>query len=243
MAQLNLKGISREKMGKVESRRFRNKGYIPGVLYGKGVAPVPLAVLEEELEQIISTEAGMNAIVSLTLEGEKAGGHHVVMMKDYQADALTRAMTHIDFMKVDLTKKLQVRIPIHLTGKCEGVTKGGLVDQSRREIEVKCLPTNIPNELKVDITALDMGDSIHVDDLKLPEGVEVVRETNFTIVSIVAPAAEEAPTVVPEAATTAEGAAAVPTVGDAKKEAATAAGDAKKEGAAPAEAGKKGEKK
>ena len=117
------------------------------------------------------------------------------MLKEFQIDPISRYITHVDLLKIDLKQKVTVQIPLHVTGKSVGVEKGGVVDQPRRELEVRCLPGNIPEKIDIDITALDMGDSIHVNDLKLPEGVEAPHEVNFAIVSIVAPRQEE-----PEAA-------------------------------------------
>lgn len=234
MKNLELTAVSREKLGKSEARRFRVKGLVPGILYGKGMKPVSLAVPMKELEKTVSSSAGMNAIINLHLQQATNKETVVVMLRDYQADSISRNFTHADFVKVDMKATMKVMVPIHVTGKAIGFQKGGLLEHGRREIEVECLPTAIPNQIDVDITALDMGDVLHIDDLKMPEGVKAVRETNFTIVSIVAPAAEEAPVVAEVAAD------AVPSAADAKA-AEKEGGKADDAGAAPAD--KKAEKK
>ncbi|MBI1909224.1 MAG: 50S ribosomal protein L25 [Deltaproteobacteria bacterium] len=238
MEQLHLQAFEREKVGKSEARRLRVKGLVPAVLYGKGINPRSLSLKGEELDKILSTSAGMNALITLNVEGDKDApprgdspkvakkGVLVVMLKDYQADIISRQLTHVDLLKVDLKEKITVMIPVHLTGKSQGVVKGGLIEQAKRELEVKCLPTNIPNHIEVDITPLDIGDSIHIDQIQLPEGVEAIRETNFTIVAIVAPAAEEVAPTPAEGAVPAEGAAA-------PAEGASPKGESPKPGEAP----------
>ncbi|MDO8461414.1 MAG: 50S ribosomal protein L25 [Deltaproteobacteria bacterium] len=230
MQQMQLKAEERPKTGKGETRRLRVKGFVPAVLYGKGIPPRTLMLQAKELDKILSTSAGMNALISLDIGNEKAAKKDtlVVMMKDYQADIISRCLTHVDLLKVDLKEKITVMVPVRLVGKSEGVVKGGLVEQAAREISVKCLPTAIPNQIEVDITKLDIGDSLHIDDLKFAEGVEPIRESNFTIVAIMAPAAEEAAPTPVEGAVPAEGAAApaagAPAAAGAKGEASKAEG-------------------
>ena len=208
MEKLHLKAIERDKRGKEESRRLRARGFVPAVLYGKDLKPLSLALQLKDLDEVLSTSAGMNAIITLDLEqgAEKKTKGFTVMVKEYQADILTRRLTHADLLKVDLKQEIEVMVRVHLTGKSQGVTRGGLIEHTKREIKVKCLPTNIPPQIEVDITSLDIGNSIHLNDLKLPQGVVAADEANISIVSIVAPAAEE-PAAVPTVETaTAEGA-------------------------------------
>lgn len=232
MERLKLHAISREVGRKSHLSRLREEGKIPAILYGQSLDPLPLAVGGKELVQHIKTK-GLNVLMELDLEGKKSAKPLVVMVKDFQTDVLSHAIIHLDLLTVDLTEKVTVSIPIRVFGKPVGVTNGGLIEQSRRELEVQCLPDRIPNEIEVDITALDIGDSIHVNELKLPEGVAAPHEANFTIVAVIAPRAEEPS---PEAAAAApvEGAAAAPAEGAAAAPAEGAAAAPAKGTAAPA---------
>jgi large subunit ribosomal protein L25 len=208
MERVTIKAEARDVGKKGVNRRLRDAGLIPAVLYGKGEQPRGLAVNAKEFTHLMKGSAGTNALIHLTLAGRSEKEPLVVMLKDYQVDSISRRITHIDLLKIDLKEKVTVKIPIHLTGKSIGVTKGGLVEQPLRELEVKCLPGNIPGAIEVDITPLDLGDSLHVNELKLPEGVELSHEVDFAVVSIVAPKEEEVapPPAAAEAAPVAEGA-------------------------------------
>lgn len=236
MQRANLEGEIRV-AGKEGARKIRAKGLIPAVLYGKDITPVSLAVDRKKLEAIISTKAGMNVLIDLSI---KDGPKSIVRIKDYQADPIEREFTHLDFQTIDLKKKIMVGVPVQITGKSEGVKEGGILLIERRTLELRCIPTAIPENIIVDIGALNMGDAIHIDELKLPEGVECPHETNFSVVSVVAPKKEEVaappteavPVEVPAAGAppTAPGAApgAAPPATAAPAKAATAASEGKK---------------
>ncbi|PIR18102.1 MAG: 50S ribosomal protein L25 [Deltaproteobacteria bacterium CG11_big_fil_rev_8_21_14_0_20_49_13] len=240
--------VSKRNEGKSSARAVRNAAMVPGILYGKNVKPMTISVNEKALETAVKTKAGMNVLFDLNIEsGEKT----VARIADYQACAIKRNFTHVDFAVVDITKKISVEIPLHFEGKAKGVIEGGVLIMDRRTLEVKCLPLAIPEFISIDITELDIGDGIHLNELKLPEGVECAHDVNFGIVSVVAPMKEEV--VVPTAeAVVAEGAAA-PAAGAAPGAApgsvpgaapgtAPAAGAKSAPGSAPA-AGAKQEKK
>lgn len=174
--------------GKGRARRLRREGAIPAILYGKGTEPLNVSVATREMEHVVRSAAGMNILIDLDIQGREKV---VVRVRDYQADPIDRVFTHLDFQAVDLTQKIVAEVPVHFEGKAEGVKLGGILTISRRTIEVRCLPTNIPEFLRVDISALMIGDGIHVNDLKLPEGVEVPPHVNYSVVSVVAPQKEE----------------------------------------------------
>lgn len=174
--------------GKGGARRLRRDGAIPAIVYGKGTTPLTVSVPTREMEHVVHSSAGMNILIDLDIQGREKV---VVRVRDYQADPIERAFTHLDFQAVDLTQKIVVEVPVHFEGKSEGVKLGGVLTISRRTIEVRCLPTNIPEFLRVDISALMIGDGIHVNDLQLPEGVEVPPHVNYSVVSVVAPQKEE----------------------------------------------------
>jgi len=188
MERLELTATLREQTGKGPARRARAKGMIPANLYGQGSAAVNLSVDPLLLGKAIATAGGMNVLFNLKIEGRETVP---VMVKEYQAHVLSRRFLHVDFLKVDLTKKITVQVPIHLVGKAPGVKEGGILEHMTRMVKVICLPTKIPEFIDVDVSALDIGDNIHAHDLKLPEGVEVPAGADFTIAAVVAPAEEK----------------------------------------------------
>jgi len=223
MEQQSLAIEARSGKGKSATRKIRAGGKLPGVLYGLG-NNVTVTVDPRIVHKLLLTEGGRNQILNLT--GGGLDGKHA-LVKDYQVDPVSRVLLHVDLLEIDVTKKINVTIRVNLTGKSVGVAEGGVVNFIERQIEVRCLPNQIPSHLDVDITALKIGDSVHLDDLKLPEGVEKASHSNPTLVTVVPPTKEEeataslTPAAEPEVITAkkdpaAEGAA--PAAGDAKKD-------------------------
>lgn len=195
--------------GKGESRRIRSRGGIPGVFYGpKLEAAVPIELDSREFSKTIDVLEGSHLIQLQSDAGELT--QKVVLLREVQRHPVTDRVLHTDFYEVDLTKKLEVTVALHFTGKAAGTLEGGILQPIVREITVLCLPTEIPNYVEVDVSPLGIHDSIHVEDLKLPEGVEAVADDNFTVVTVQPPTVEEVPTaaVAAEGAAPAEGAAA-----------------------------------
>ncbi|MBI2339441.1 MAG: 50S ribosomal protein L25 [Deltaproteobacteria bacterium] len=188
MERITLNVETRTKTGKGISHSLRRQGKIPAVLYGKGIDNLKLSVALLELEKALSTQAGMNAVLQLNVEGK---GAFDVLMKDYQADAVKRKFTHADFLKVDLSKKITVAVPVHLTGKPEGLKEGGILEQVTRELKVLCFPLNIPGQIEVDVSALKIGQNLHLKDVTLPSGVESAEADDVTIALVSLPKEEE----------------------------------------------------
>lgn len=231
MEKASLTATSRE-LGKAKTNGLRVAGQIPAILYGREHKPVTIAVDGKSIHKVLSSKAGLNILIDLDIEGKEKVMARVC---DYQAHPLTREFTHIDFQIVDLKRKIEVEVPLHFEGKAPGIKEGGVMDIQRRTLDVKCLPTAIPEFIAVDISALNIGDNIHMNDLKLPEGVECPHDQNFVIVAVVPPAKEEEVVVAAPvegeaaaagAAAPAAGAAAPAAAGD--KKAAPAAGAEKK---------------
>lgn len=198
-------------IGKGHARRARVAGAVPAVLYGKGRDPQVLLLDAKLVSKALQTSAGMNVLVDLAVDGQPAV---VSRFKEVQKDPIRRALKHLDFQAIDLTQKIIVEIPIHFVGKAEGVkNEGGILEVSRRSIEVRCLPTAIPGFLEVDISPLRIGENFHANDLTLPDGVEFPHTDNFSVVQVVAPQKEEevTPAVAAVAAPGEEGAAAAGT--------------------------------
>ena len=189
MEQINLSAGTRQQIGKSPSRRLRSVGKVPAVLYGPEVKEALNLTLDgKELERVLHTTAGENVIVNLSLEGEKAP--KTVMFKEVTRHPLKETIQHVDLLEVLMTQNITVEIPIHLTGKAEGQDLGGIVQHGARKVKIECLPSAIPDSLDVDITSLGIGDVLHLRDVSLPEGVNLIDEPDTTVVSVVAPAAE-----------------------------------------------------
>lgn len=198
MEQQTLSVESRQKTGKGVARKLRATGKLPGVLYGMGKS-APVVVDPRAILRLLMEEGGRNRV--LTLDGQGLAGKHA-LIKDYQVDPVSRTLVHVDLLEIDINKKIIVTVPLNFTGKSAGVAEGGVMNIISRTIEVKCLPNAIPKHIDVDITALKIGDSIHLDDLRLPEGMEKSVLTNPTLCACVPPAKEE--DAAPKLAATAE---------------------------------------
>jgi len=199
--------------GKGIARRLRRGGTLPGVFYGPKSEAVPLQVNKRELLKHFSDLSGSQLIrmkSSSSLLDDK-----VALIKQVQRHAVTGDVLHLDLYEVDLMEKLTVKVPLRFDGKAEGVIRGGILQPIVREIEVECLPQNIPSHFNVDVTPLDIGDTLRVSALTMPEGVAVQSDTDFTLVTVVAPTVEEEAKV-EEAPEAAPGAAEAPAAAEEK---------------------------
>lgn len=235
MERIKLQAEKRDTKTKGAIRQLRIKGKVPAVLYGKKQEPQTLVVDEAELLKATSTKAGFNVLLDLNVAGGKPT---TVLVRDYQAHPIHRTFTHVDFQAIDITEKIVVEVPIILNGLAIGVKEGGILEQLLRKIELKCLPTQIPEKIEINVEHLKIGDGIHSAELPLPQGTEFSRAMNYAIVTVVPPAKEEVPAVAAapvEGAPPAEGAAAAPA---AEGAAAAAPGAAPAKGTAPGAAPK-----
>ena len=189
MAKSVLNVETRVRTGKGGSRKVRQDGLVPAVVYGKGVEALNLRLEPKALQQAVATEAGWNTL--LTLKGDGPFDGLVVILKDMQIDAIRRNPTHVDFLAIDLKKTLAVMVPVQPVGKAQGEVEGGTLQLIRHELEVYCLPNNIPTSIEIDVTALNVGEGIHIDEVSFPEGVESQHDVNFTVLTVVGRMAEE----------------------------------------------------
>lgn len=189
MAKSVLNVETRVRTGKGGSRKVRQDGLVPAVVYGKGVEALNLRLDPKALQQAVATEAGWNTLI--TLKGDGPFDGKVVILKDLQIDAIRRTPMHVDFLAIDLKKTLAVMVPVQPVGKSQGEIEGGTLQLVRHELEVYCLPTNIPTSIEIDVTALNVGDVVHIDEVSLPEGVESQHDVNFTVLTVVGRMAEE----------------------------------------------------
>jgi large subunit ribosomal protein L25 len=192
MKTIELHVEKRPSIGKNEARRARAGGKIPAVVYGAKKPTVPISVDHKALTDAFRAGAGENAIFLLKLAGTDQARH--AMIKALQQDPVSRKPLHIDFLRIEMTSKIRVRVSIEVVGVAAGVkTEGGILDFVTREIEVECLPGNIPKRMPVDVTALLIGDAFRVSNLVAPEGVTVVDDPEKVIVHVTHPTAEKEP--------------------------------------------------
>lgn len=185
----------RQGSGKNVNRRLRQASLIPGIFYGPGAQPVPLATNPKDLLAAIKTERRENTLLQLKTEkgGTPVDGKFV-LLKDYQRDPISRNLIHVDFLEVALDREVKVEVPVHVTGKSKGVVEGGILTLLMHKIELWCLPDRIPSFFEVDVTELGIGGSLHLSDVTFPAGVRHAYHTARTIAAVVAPEAEEKPT-------------------------------------------------
>jgi len=192
MTTVALAAQSRTETGKGLARSLRRQALTPAVFYGPEVDPIPLILQSRDLEKLITTGAGENIIIDLNIEDGKSTQSHRAMIKEIQVDPVKQNILHVDLYAISMDKKISVEVPITLTGTAFGVSdEGGILQQTTRTLEISCLPDRIPEAFELEVTALAIGDSLHVSDLEIPEGVDVLAEDELTIASVVPPTAVE----------------------------------------------------
>jgi large subunit ribosomal protein L25 len=196
-----LEAQARDTFGKNEARRTRRGGQVPGVLYGgDGKGATPIAVAPKALLKILHSEPGQNTLISLKLAG---AGDNRVLVKDYQLDPITHQILHADFYRIAMDKVLQITVQITVKGEAPGVKQqGGILEYVHRQVEVECLPGDIPEHIEINVGELMLHQGVRVRDLPVNPKVKPVSDPDMMIVHVIMPKAEEA------AATAAEGAAA-----------------------------------
>lgn len=188
MERITLNVEKRETTGKGAARSLRREDVIPAVLYRGGNA-VSIKVGKKELAKFINTTAGEQVILDLQF---KDGEKKLALMKDYQVDPVRRELLHTDFYEVSLTEEIKVTVHVLTTGEPIGVKRdGGILQIALREIEIECLPDRIPGHVSVDVSKLEIGKSIHVSDLSLGEGIEVITDKDEVIATVISPKVEE----------------------------------------------------
>jgi large subunit ribosomal protein L25 len=190
MERISLKAEIRDEQGKGVARSLRRAGMVPAVLYREGKSQ-SIKLPKKELAKLINSMSGDQVMVDL-LFGE--GDKKIALLKDYQVDPIKRELLHTDFFEVSLTE--EIRITVHVTTKGEpiGVKRdSGILQHTLREVEIECLPDKIPNVVEIDISKLELGQSLHVSDLAFEEGIEVLTNADDVIVTVIAPLVEEAP--------------------------------------------------
>jgi large subunit ribosomal protein L25 len=192
MEQVALEVFLRKPSGKGGARALRREEKIPAIFYGPGTEPLAIAVNRVSLEKILKKQTSENTLYQLTIKGGQQDTIKTVMLKDMQKTPLDREILHADFLEVSLTKAIDITVGLRIVGKAPGVEKSGILQEISREIEIRCLPTQIPDHIDLDVGTLEIGDSIHVQDLKLAEGIIVLSDPRLTLVTVVPPVEEKA---------------------------------------------------
>jgi large subunit ribosomal protein L25 len=197
MPEIVVAAEGRTETGKSVNRRLRGGGMIPGVVYGAEKETIPVSVSPKEITKILRSASGENTLFDLELEGKR----RKVILKEFQVEPVHGHLLHADFYEVALDKTLEVGVHVEVQGTPVGVkVQGGILDFVTRELEVECLPGDIPERIVVDVSDLELGKHLRVSDLKAPERVTILTDPDVVIVHVVAPRAEEAPAVVAEVA-------------------------------------------
>lgn len=202
MEKVELEAKKRELVGTAKSRNSRLSGFIPAIVYGKGMDSIPIEVDSKKFVKIISSKAGRNVIINLKITSDGKVQTAPVLTHDVQKNPINDSIIHVDFYRIKMEEEIKTKIPIVLAGEAVGVKlDGGILVHGLREIEIKCLPVNIPNKFEIDVSSLKIGNSLHVSDLKVEKDITVLTPPAEILVTISAPTREEevvAPPAAPE---------------------------------------------
>ena len=189
MEQIELNATVREKVGKGPARALRRDGRMPAVLYGPDQEPILLSINVKELQKL-SKKYNLSQVPLNLKIGDGKSTAKKVMVKELQTHPVSMNYLHVDLYEIAMDRKIKVNVPVVAKGKSQGVELGGVLQIVRRELEVLCLPSEIPDSIEIDITDLDIGDSVHVDELPFGEEIEIPGDTNFTVLTILSPRVE-----------------------------------------------------
>lgn len=188
--QITLRAETGRSIGSRASRRLRRTGHVPAIVYGKGTDPVSIAVDHRELRAALTTEAGLNALISLEVGGDTL----LTLPRVVETHPFRQEIRHVDFVTVALTDTVTTEVPVHFVGEAAGIQAGGVLSTARNVVQIEALVTNIPSFVELDITELEIGDALRIADLPAIEGVTYIEEPEYTVVSITVPAALESET-------------------------------------------------
>jgi large subunit ribosomal protein L25 len=187
MDTIQVDGKSRIKTGKGASRKLRRTGRLPAIFYGPEAESVMLSIDYLELIKSLKGRPPENVIFDLRIDSNGRGQSKKVMIKELQRDPVTRDYLHIDFCEISMAREIEASIPIQLVNTPIGVTKGGLVEHIRRELSVVCLPKDLVDAIEIDVSGLDIGDTLHIGDIALPSGLRSTEDGDLTVATVVAP--------------------------------------------------------
>ena len=187
MDTIQLDGKSRNKTGKGASRRLRSTGRLPAIFYGPEAEPIMLSIDYPDLVKSLKGRPPENVIFDLRIDSNGSSQSKKVMIKEIQRDPVNRDYLHVDFCEISMAKEIEASIPLQLVNAAIGVTKGGMIEHTRRELTVVCLPKDLVDAIEIDVSGLDIGDTLHVGDIALPPGLSSVEDGDLTVATVVAP--------------------------------------------------------
>jgi large subunit ribosomal protein L25 len=187
MDTMQLNSEIRDQTGKGAARRLRSAGKLPAILYGAKTDPIMLAMDSSELKKTLKGRAAENIIFDLTINGGKKSQSKKVMIKELQRDPVKRDYLHVDLFEISMAKELEVDIPLDLLNTPIGVEQGGILQHIRREVKAACLPQDLVDKIEVDVSGLDIGQSLHVRDISFPPGLRSLEDEDLAVVTVVAP--------------------------------------------------------
>jgi large subunit ribosomal protein L25 len=221
--QVSLKATVRSGIGRTQAKKVRSGSRIPAIVYGSHIQPTPIQLDQKEIENVFKHSSSDNMLVDLTLDDNGKSSNRLAFLQEIQRHPVTDQVLHLDFHEIRADEKLHARVMVVAVGEAEGVrTSGGILAQVLRELEIECLPKNLPERIQVDVTSLQIGQNIHVSDIKPPEGVTILNRKELSVFSVTAPMKEES-----AAPVAAAGAAEPELVKKKGEEGEEAAGDAK----------------
>jgi large subunit ribosomal protein L25 len=192
MKSVALKAYPRSQVQRAEVTKLRRAGRVPATIYGRQAKPQNLEVNSEEFADLLHRSASENLLVDLSVEND-ARSKRLALVQEIQHHPLTAKVLHVDFHEVAENEKVTVQVPLETTGEAVGVkTGGGTLEHILHKLKVRCLPKDLPDQILVDVTSLEIGKSFHLGDIKAPEGVEIIGDKHLTAISVAAPRAEEA---------------------------------------------------
>jgi large subunit ribosomal protein L25 len=178
-----LKAERRDRTGKETAHKVRAAGRVPAVVYGRGMDPLHVSIDSRELFHLLHTDAGVNVLVDLRVDGD----HFLALPREVQRDLIKGRFIHVDFLRIARDEKITVEVPVHVVGESHGVKEGGVVEHHLWDLQVECLPTDVPTHIDADITKLGINESLKVGDLKVPERSTILTPLDEVVVSVVPP--------------------------------------------------------
>jgi large subunit ribosomal protein L25 len=190
MEKILVKADKRPEIGKGSARSLRRQGVLPAVVYSGGNS-MPIKMNLKEMSRLMSSGVGEHALITIELNEDGSTSEHPALVKDYQADPVSSELLHVDFMEVSLEQQVTVTVALDIVKEPRGIKLGGIMEHRMREVEVECLPTQIPEKIEVDAESVDIGFTLHVSDLTPPEGIKIVSDPKEVILNVSAPRVEE----------------------------------------------------
>lgn len=191
METIQLESKDRSTIGKGSARKLRSMGRLPAILYGPKTSSIMLSLDYKQFDKILGEKSAENIIFDLKIDSLGKTNSKKVMIKEIQRNPVTRDRLHVDFYEISMEKELEVSIPIYLVNEPIGVTQGGILEHIRRELRISCMPKNLVDKIDIDVSNLDVGQSLHIEDVSFPPGLNSLEDGDLTIATVVAPSIEE----------------------------------------------------